>query len=93
MVMTKRAKASRTYRDSLDYDAEILGSTQGSSAPGILQSNTSSRPARRAASSSSSRSHIYNYRWEIYSYDGDEEFFVSTLADNNGKDLSDVEVV
>ena len=56
--MSNRAKASRTYRDSLDNYVEILGSTQGSGAPIIFQSATSSRPAKRDAAASSARRNI-----------------------------------
>ena len=69
--MSKRAKASRTYRDSSDDDVEILGSTQGSSAPGILQSAASSRPAKRAGAESSVRKPRYNYRDNSDAEDGD----------------------
>ena len=69
--MAKRAKASRTYRDSSDDDVEILGSTQGSSAPGILQSTASSRPTKRAVAASSVRRHMYNYRDNSDAEDGD----------------------
>ena len=62
--MGKRAKASRTYRGSSDDDVEILGSTQRSGAPGILQSTASSRPAKRDSSASSVRRHRYNYRYD-----------------------------
>ena len=44
--MTKRAKESRTYRESLDDDVEILVRTQGSGAPGNFQSTALSRPAK-----------------------------------------------
>ena len=52
-VTTKREKASRTYRDSLDDDVEILGITQDSGAPGVLQSTALSRPAKIYVSASS----------------------------------------
>ena len=55
--MAKREKASRTYQDSLDDDVEILGS----GVPGILQSTTFSRPAKRAVAASSARRYRYNY--------------------------------
>ena len=61
-VMAKRAKASRTYQDSSDNDVEILVSTQGIGATGILQSTASSRPAKRAAAASSAIRHRYKYR-------------------------------
>ena len=60
--MVKRAKASRTYRNSSDNDVEILGSTQASGAAGIFQSTALSRPAKRDAAASSARRHRYNYR-------------------------------
>ena len=59
--MAKRAKASRTYRYSSDDDVEILGSTQGSSSSGTLQSIALSRPAKRAVGASCARKHRYNY--------------------------------
>ena len=68
--MANRVKASRTYRDSSDGDVEILGSTQGSSAPRILQSTASSRPAKRAVAASSVRRHRYNYRDNSDAEDG-----------------------
>ena len=68
-VLAKRAKASRTYRDSSDDDVEILGSTQGSGAPRILQSTASSRPAKRYAPASYERRHIYTYRGDINAED------------------------
>ena len=52
IVMEKRLKEIRTKRDSLDDDFEILGSTQGSSATGILKSTAFSWPAKRAAAAS-----------------------------------------
>ena len=70
-VMAKRAKASRTYRDSSDDDVEILGSTQGSGAPGIFQSTVSSMPAKRDATASSARMHRYTYRDDNDAEDGD----------------------
>ena len=70
-VMEKRVKASRTYRDSSDDDVEILGSTQGSSAPGILHSTASSRPAKRAMVASYMRRHRYNYRDTSHAEDED----------------------
>ena len=69
--MTKREKASHTYRDSSDDDVEILGSTQGSSAPVISQSSTSSRTVKRAVAASSVRRHRYNYRDDSDAEDGD----------------------
>ena len=91
--MAERAKASRTYQDSLDDDVEILGSTQGSSAPGILQSTVSSRPAKRATAASSARRHRYNYRDDSHAENGSKDFVASPLADNDDEDLRDVEVV
>ena len=70
MVMAKRAKASRKYRDSSDNDVEILGSTQGSGATRIFQSTASSRTAKRSAAASSVKMHRYNYRDDIYAEDG-----------------------
>ena len=70
-VMAKRAKASRTYQDYSDDDVEILGSTQGSSSPGIFQSTALSRPAKRAAAAPSVRRHKYNYRDDSNVEDGD----------------------
>ena len=70
-VLAKRAKASRTYQDSLDDDVEILGSTQGSGAPGILQCIASSRPTKISAAASSARRHRYNYRGNSDAEDGD----------------------
>ena len=61
-MISKREKAIRTYKESSDGDVEILGSTQGSGAPGISQFTASSRPAKRAAAASSSRRNRYNYR-------------------------------
>ena len=69
--MAKRVKASRTYRYFPDDDVEILGSTQGSSAPGILQFTASSRPAKRAGAESSVRKPRYNYRDNSDAEDGD----------------------
>ena len=59
--MDKRAKASRTDLDSSDNNVEMLGSTQGSGAPGILQSTASSRLAKRYAAVSYARS--YSAGW------------------------------
>ena len=70
-VMAKREKARFTHRDSSDDDVEILGSTQGSGAPRILQSTASSRPAKRSASASSARRHRYNYKDNSNEDDGD----------------------
>ena len=70
MVMAKRVKASRKYRDSSDNDVEILGSTQGSGATRILQSTAPSRNAKRAAAASSMIMHMYNYRDDSYAEDG-----------------------
>ena len=69
--MAKRAKASRTYQESSDDDVEILGSTQGSSATGILHSTASSRPVKRSVAASSVRRHRYNYRDNSDAEDGD----------------------
>ena len=69
--MTKRSKEIHTYQDYSDNDAEILGSTQGSSAPGFWQPTTSSRPAKRAAKASSAIRHRYNYRDNSDAEDGD----------------------
>ena len=91
--MGKREKESCTYQDYSDDDVEILGSTQGSGAPGILQSTMSSRPAKRYAVVSSARRHLYNYRDQSDAEDGAEDLIASTLGDNYGKDLSDVGVV
>ena len=71
-----------------DY-VEILGITQGSGAPSILQYNTSSRPAMRAAAASSAIKHRYNYRDYIDTDDGDKDFFDSIPAENNEEKLSD----
>ena len=91
--MSKRAKEIRIYQDSSDNDVKILETTQGSGAPGILQSTTSSRPAKIAVAAYSIRRDRYNYRYDSNTEDGEEEFFDSPLTDNNEKDLSDVEVV
>ena len=88
--MVWRSKASRTYQDSLENDAEILGSTERSGAPVFLHSATSSRPAKRAAAASSTISHRYNYRDNSDAEDGDEDFVASPLAVKDGKDFSDV---
>ena len=71
--MAKRAKASRTYRDSSEDNVGILGSPQGSGAPGISQSTTFSRPAKRDTAASSARRHMYNYRYNINAEDDDED--------------------
>ena len=71
MVMSKRAKEIRIYQDSSDNDVKILETTQGSGAPGILQSTTSSRPAKIAVAESSARMHRYNYRDDSDADDGD----------------------
>ena len=91
--MAKRAKARRTHRDSSYDDVEILGSAQGSGAPGISHSIALLRPAKRAATESSARRHRYNRRDDSDAEDGDEDFVASPLAENNDEDLSDVEVV
>ena len=70
-VMTKIAKASRTYQDSLDNDVEILVLNQGSGVPGISQSTTSSRPANISATESYAIRHRYNYREDINSEGGE----------------------
>ena len=87
--MAKRAKASRTYRDSLDDDVEILGSTQGSGVPGILQSTALSRPSKRAATASSARRYRYSYREDSGAEDGNEEFVASPPAENDDEGMSD----
>ena len=69
-MVAKREKASRTYQDSSDDDVEILVSTQGISAPGILKFTASSRPAKRAVTASSVRRHRYNYGDNSDSEDG-----------------------
>ena len=69
--MYKRDKASHTCLDSLDDDVEILGSTQGSGAPGNFQSAASSRPAKRDTIEYSARRHKYNYRGDSDAEDGD----------------------
>ena len=69
--MTKRAKESRTYRESLDDDVEILVRTQGSGAPGNFQSTVLSMPAKRDATASSARMHRYTYRDDNDAEDGD----------------------
>ena len=74
-------------------NVEILGSTQGSGAPGILHSTASPNPAKRAAASSSTRRHMYNYRDDSNAEDGNKEYVAYTLDDNDDKDFSDVEVV
>ena len=61
-MMANRAKISRTYRDSLDDDVEILGSTQGKGAPRMFHSTVLSRPAKRAVATYYTRRHRYNYR-------------------------------
>ena len=86
-------KSSRTYRDSLDNDVEILRSTQGSGVPVTLHSAALSRPTKRAAVESSARRQRYNYRVNSNTYDGDKEFFASFLSYNYDKDLSDVKYV
>ena len=91
--MAKRAKASCTHRDPSDDDVEILGSTQGSDAPGISQSIALLRPAKRAATESSARRHRYNHGDDSDAEDGDEDFVASPPAENNDEDISDVEVV
>ena len=91
--MANREKASRTYRDSSDDDVEILGSTQGSGAPGNFQSIVSSRTAKRAVAESSTRRHRYNYRNNIDAEDGNKDFVAYPPADNDDEDLSDVKVV
>ena len=70
-MKARRAKESRTYRDSLVDHFKILGSTQESGAPVILQSTASSRPAKRAAAASSAIIHRYNYRGYSNAEDGD----------------------
>ena len=91
--MSKREKASRTYRDSSDNGVEIFGSTQGSGATVIFQFTASSSPAKRAVVESSVRRHRYNYRDNSDAEYGGEEFFASPSADKYDKDLRDVEVV
>ena len=91
--MAKRMKASCTYLDSLSNDVEILGSTQGSCAPGILHPTTFTSPAKRAEAASSTISNRYNYRDGRDAEDGDEDSVASPPADNYDEDLSDVEVV
>ena len=51
----QEGEASRIYRDSLDDDVEILGTTQGSGAPKILQSDVLSRTPKIAVAASSTR--------------------------------------
>ena len=77
----------------MDDDDKILGSTQVIGAPIILQSTASSRPAKRATTTSSSRRHRYNYRNDSGVEDGDKEFFASPLAFKDDEDLIGVEVV
>ena len=67
--------------------------TQGSSAPGILHSAVTERPAKRATAVSSVIRHRYNYKDGSNVKDGDYEFIASSLADNDDEDLRDVEVV
>ena len=91
--MVKRAKASRTYQDSSDDDIEILGSTQGRSAPGIYYSTASPRHTKRSAVASSARRHRYNYRDGSDAEDDKKDSVASPPADNNDDDLSDVKAV
>ena len=77
----------------MEYDVEILGSTQGSGAPGILKSTASSRPTKRAPAASFARRQRYNYRDNSNTEDGDWEFFAYPSAENDDEDLSDVKVV
>ena len=70
-VVAKREKSSRTYRYSSYNYVEILGSTQGSVAPGILQPAASPSPAKIDESESSARRHRYNFRDESDAEDGD----------------------
>ena len=70
--MAKRAKTRCTYQDSSDDGVEILGITQGSSAPGILQSTALSRPSKRSAAASSLRRHRYKCRDYINAEDDNE---------------------
>ena len=91
--MAKREKSSRIYWDSLDNDVEILGSAQVSGAPGIFQSAASSSTIKRAASASSTRRHMYNYRDDSDAEYGKYEFIAYPLDDNDDKDLSDVKIV
>ena len=92
-MISKRAKASRTYRDSSDNDVGILGSTQGIGAPVIVHSTASSGPAKIAAVASSLIRHRYSYRDDSNAEDGDEDFVAFRPAEKYNKDLSDVEVV
>ena len=87
--MANRDKSSRTYRDFLDNDVEIFGSTQGSSATGNFHPTVPSRPAKRASEESSTIRHNYNYKDNRNAEDGKYEFFASTPADNDDEDLSD----
>ena len=66
----KRAKASCTYQDSSDNDFEILGSTQVSGAPKILQATALFMTAKRPAEASSARRHRYNYMDDRNTEDG-----------------------
>ena len=61
-MISKREKASRTYRDSSENGVEIFGRTHGSGATVIFQFTASSSPAKRAVVESSVRRHRYNYR-------------------------------
>ena len=70
-MTAKRAKASRTYRDSLDDDVEILGTTQGSGATGIFQYTVLSRTSKRSAVASYAIRNMYNYRDNSDTEDGD----------------------
>ena len=69
--MAKRAKASRTCRDSSDDDVEILGRNQGSGAARISHSTASPRQAKGAAAAYSARRHRYNYRDDSDAEDGE----------------------
>ena len=69
-MVSKRDNVSRKYRDSSDNDVEILGSTQGSGAPGFSQSTALSRTAERDAAAYSYRRHRYNYRVNSDADDG-----------------------
>ena len=60
-LTTKKLKVSHTYLDSLDDDVEILGRNQGNLVPGILQSTTLTRLAKRAATASSAKRNRYTY--------------------------------
>ena len=91
--MAKRVKSSRTYQDSSGDYVEILGITQGSSAPIIFQSTASSMPAKRASAESSVIRHRYSYRGNSDAEYSNYDFDTTPSADNDDEDLSNVEFV